>query len=494
MISITRSLINPLYRHIYLSRRSKYNESPTMAEPSLTTQTLYAELLDRCTTGSFEAEFPLNGSFVRVRVKDRNYWYFQQGTRDASGKQPRKYVGPDTPEVEQLIANHGHAKNDYRERRHLAASLRRAGFQSPPDGVGAVLQALSSAGIFRVRAVVVGTTAYQAYGPMLGIRLPHAALQTGDLDIAQFSAVSVAISKDEQTPPLLDILRQADPSFRAVPHTAAPTVAASYVSEQGFRVEVLTESRGPERDSPPRLPSIGTHAQPLRFLDFLIRDEVPAVILYDAGVLVNVPAPARYALHKLIVAQRRTKGTPKIDKDIQQAASLIDVLAQRRPADLREAWQEAVGRGPKWRELLTRGLRIIDPRIRDQALHVFGATRNILPDLDLTFADMPPRFDFSRETVVFEGIAGGQRMFCSISREALDDHFGADGMTKEERVEVFRRNRREIQELARLVYLNKPVPADGAVLITTADVPALRRWIKQANVKRTTSARKKIKR
>ncbi|MGH6974151.1 MAG: GSU2403 family nucleotidyltransferase fold protein [Stellaceae bacterium] len=451
---------------------------------SLTSQTIYAELTDRCATAAFDAEFPLNGSFVRVRIKERDYWYFQQGARDASGKQPRKYVGPDTPEIQEHIKNHGQAKNDYRERRHLVATLRRSGFQGPSEEAGHVLQALSDAGVFRMRACLVGTAAYQVYGPILGIRLPHAVLRTEDLDIAQFTAISIAIAKDEQTPPLLEILRQADRSFRAVPHNAEARATAAYVNGNGFRVEVLTENRGPERETPARLPAIGTYAQPLRFMDFLIREEIPAAILYDSGVLVNVPSPERYALHKLIVAQRRRAGAAKIDKDIKQAQALIDTLARRRPADLRDAWGEAAGRGPKWRNLLTTGLGMIASKARDQALFVFGASRNIVPGLDLHFADAAPRYDFSREAVTFEAKAGGERVLCAISREALEGHFGADNLTKDQRLDVFRRCRREIQEMARLTYLNRPVPADGAILITTADVPSLRHFTSRGAKKR----------
>jgi hypothetical protein len=462
---------------LYLFRHNKYNPAAMADKVSLTAQTAYAELVDRCTTAAFEAEFPLNGSFVRVPVKDRVYWYFQEGARDASGKQPRKYVGPDTPEIQQRIASHGQAKDDYKQRRHLAATLRREGFQSPLENAGRVLQVLSAAGIFRLRACIVGTAAYQVYGPMLGVRLPHATLQTGDLDIAQFTSISVAISEDEQTPPLLDILQQADPSFRPVPHIKAEATT-SYINDEGFRVEVLTENRGPEGDTPRQLPALGTHAQPLRFLDFLIYDEIPAIVLYNGGVLVNVPSPARYTLHKLIVAQRRKEGAAKIDKDIQQAGSLLSVLAQRRPNDLRDAWSEAIGRGKTWAELLARGLAQVSPRIRDQALHVFGATRSILPGQDIRFSDAPPRYDFSREAVVFQGDAGGERVLCAISREALEDHFEADGLTPKKRMEVFRQHRDEIQSMARLIYLDRVVPQDGAVLVTTADVESLRHQLK----------------
>jgi len=449
---------------------------------SLTTQTAYAELVDRCTTAAFQTEFPPSGSFVRVTVKERDYWYFQQGARDASGSQPRKYVGPDTPETRKRIEEHKREKDDYRERRHLIATLRRAGFQSPPDQVGPVLATLATAGVFRLRTCLIGTVAYQVYGPMLGVRLPHAILQTGDIDIAQFTAVSLAISKDEQMSSLLEVLQKADPSFRAVPHLKAGATG-SYVNGSGFRVDVLTENRGPDRDTPTRLPALGTHAVPLRFLDFLIYEEVPAVVLHDAGVLVNVPSPARYAVHKLIVAQRRKEGAAKIDKDLKQAEALINALAARRPHDLRDAWNEAVGRGPKWREMSTTGLSMIAPAVRDRALHVFGAVRSILPGHDLRFADAPPHYNFSHETVMFEAQAGRERVLCAISREALEDHFGADGLTKEGRLDVFRKHRKEIQEMARLVYLDRPVPADGAVLITTAEVARLREQLKPRRVR-----------
>jgi hypothetical protein len=40
---------------------------------SLMTQTVYAELVDSCTTAAFQTEFPPSGSFVRVTVKERVY-------------------------------------------------------------------------------------------------------------------------------------------------------------------------------------------------------------------------------------------------------------------------------------------------------------------------------------------------------------------------------------------------------------------------------------
>lgn len=441
---------------------------------SLTTQTLYAELVDRCAVAAFEAEFPLNGSFVRVRVKDRDYWYFQQGARDASGKQPRKYVGPDNDETRQRMADHGRAKNDHRERRRLISILRRSGYQSPPEVAGRILQVLSDVGVFRMRTCLVGTIAYQTYGAMLGVRLPHPSLQTQDLDIAQFTAVSLAIGEDERTPSLLEILQKADASFHAIPHIRKSEATVAYRNADGFRVDVLTENRGPERETPAALPAIGTHAQPLRFMDFLIHDDMRAAVLYDAGILVNVPSPERYALHKLIIAQRRQANPAKINKDIEQAGALLSALAAYKAIALREVWSEAFGRGPKWQRLLAVGLGMIATQVRDQVLHAVGAIRNIVPGSDIQFADARPRYDFDRDVVIFPAEdTRGDRVMCAISREALDDHYGTDGQTNDQRVETFRRHRQEIERMAREVYLHNPVPPDGSVLVKTADVPDL---------------------
>jgi hypothetical protein len=52
--------------------------------------------------------------------------------------------------------------------------------------------------------------------------------------------------------------------------------------------------------------------------------------------------------------------------------------------------------------------------------------------------------------VVFWGQDGETRVRCEISREALDDHFHSENKDK---LEVFRSNRRAIEEEARRKYL-----------------------------------------
>jgi hypothetical protein len=75
---------------------------------------------------------------------------------------------------------------------------------------------------------------------------------------------------------------------------------------------------------------------------------------YRRGVLVQIPRPERFAIHKLIVADRRRDGpnSLKAVKDRAQAEFLIEALAEDRPDDLAEAYGDAAARGPRWSQRL----------------------------------------------------------------------------------------------------------------------------------------------
>ncbi len=88
------------------------------------------------------------------------------------------------------------------------------------------------------------------------------------------------------------------------------------------------------------MPALGVSAQSLHHLNFLIAEPIPAVALYRGGILVQIPRPERYAIHKLIVADRRKRGPDAIKamKDRAQAEFLIEVMAEQRPDELAEAY------------------------------------------------------------------------------------------------------------------------------------------------------------
>ena len=99
-------------------------------------------------------------------------------------------------------------------------------------------------------------------------------------------------------------------------------------------------------------------AQALHHLNYLLAEPIKVAALYQSGVLVQVPRPERFAIHKLIVAARRRGDDHlKSSKDRAQAAFLIEALAEDRPDDLREAYADAKSLGPRWRERLNESLK-----------------------------------------------------------------------------------------------------------------------------------------
>jgi hypothetical protein len=341
-------------------------------------RTMFAELVQRSLDASFETDFSATGNFVRVPVKDRDYWYFEE----TQPTKTRKYVGPaDDPDVSGRVAAFQSVKNDLRSRRKLVSTLtREAGLMAPDRFTGDVVEALGRAGIFRLRCLLVGTVAFQTYAGHLGVKLPGASLQTGDADFAQHYSISSEVK--DSLPPVLDILREVDPTFRAVPHRSDPVRVTQFENAARYKVDFLTPNRGSDEhaDHASPMPALGgASAQPLRFLDFLIHEPIRTVMLHRSGVPVLVPSPERYAIHKLIVASRRhsdANGIAKREKDVYQASLLIEALEEtRRTDDLAEVFIEAWQRGNHWREAIIRGQNLLPNKQREKV----GATfRTIL--------------------------------------------------------------------------------------------------------------------
>ena len=359
-----------------------------LKEIDISYRTMFAELAQRTHDGQFLSDFPLEGWFVTVTVKGRDYWYFDLPTPE--GKDKRSYVGPQNDEeITTRVKAHKEIKDDLRERRRMVSTLRRAGLPGPDPFAGDVTKALADAGLFRLRAVLIGSVAFSTYAGMLGVRLPSSAMQTGDADFAQDFAISAGV--EDSLPPVLEVLQSVDPDFRAIPHQADKAKVVAFQNAKGYRVEFLTANRGSDAytSKPSPMPALGgASAENLRFLDFLIYEPVRTVLLFREGVNVLVPAPERYAVHKLIVSSRRrtdTLGRVKADKDLAQASLLFQALVEtRHDSELADAWEEASDRGDAWREGISSGLL----RLPAKGVEALGkALGSEMPDLEKMRAD-----------------------------------------------------------------------------------------------------------
>lgn len=222
--------------------------------------------------------------------------------------------------------------------------------QSVDAATGGLLNAPANAGVFRLGRTVIGTIALQLYEGELGIRLgTDDAARTSDVAFANFERLSLALSVEEQADRPIETV-MADFRLEAVPSLDQAKVWRWKQAKAGALVKFLTPSFQADEALRP-LPALGVTEQSLHFLNFLIADPIAAVVLYRSGVLVQVPRPEAFAVHKLIVADRRKEGSDslKAEKDRRQAALLIRVLSEDRPDELAEAFEEARGRGPRWR-------------------------------------------------------------------------------------------------------------------------------------------------
>ncbi len=349
-----------------------------MNRQPLNTHTLYAELLEQLV--ALEARRSvgsLPGCFTTKTVKGAAYWYYQQSLPGGGHRQV--YLGRRGEVLDRVVALFNRerpaVRADEEEIRRLCAQLR-AGEALATDAASArVLAALSDAGFFRCGGVLVGTHAFIALGNVLGIRWEGAALRTADIDVAAPRRLEVAF-QDAGTdiPLILDQLRMGFSPVPALDHRH-PSTSFS-VRGKALRLDLLTPETGAGGKGPVAIPRLNAAAQPLRFLDFLMSDAIPAGVIDGGGVLARVPAPARFALHKLLVNRERgAHEAAKAAKDLHQAAQVIEALAEDRPGDLESAWDDLASRGAGWVKRVQGSRRDIKgkfPRAADALAEVTG--------------------------------------------------------------------------------------------------------------------------
>lgn len=222
-------------------------------------------------------------------------------------------------------------------RRGLVTALRQAGAMLPNDSVGDIISSYRNKLTTR-GAVVIGSTAFAAYSNALGLTdVPKSMTATNDVDVAFQRAAAVV----------------------GPPQTAANS-ESRHKSIREASMDFVTPRLPGEPESGegvqhfawvPRLKSYA-HILPAD-RSLLITKPMDAVIVHDAGVLVQMPDPVRYALHKLAIGPSRSNAGKK-QKDREQATLLLEHAARGHPAKLQALLSEfvAYGNGALARPLL----------------------------------------------------------------------------------------------------------------------------------------------
>ncbi len=324
------------------------------SELGLSTQSAYAELFDAARAAELSRSVAdISGSFARKKVKGNDYWYFQY--TDLSGTLRQIYVGPDSESMRGLI---GQARQPRADR---VAALSRAAIALGCTGLlprhYRVVRRLSEYGFFKAGGVLIGTHAFLSYGNTFGVRWGDSS-RTQDVDFARAGkSLSIALPANIEvdTHGALESL-----GMGLLPVASlASRVGATYLNPKDpeFRIDFVT-TRGRSGDEPYEHPQLRVTLQPLKFIEYSLEHIQQAALLgNDGAVIVNVPHPARFALHKLIVfGEREGAFVAKSSKDLAQAAALLAYLKMHRPWEVEEAWRDLTNRGRGWVQRINRGI------------------------------------------------------------------------------------------------------------------------------------------
>lgn len=324
----------------------------TSAELSPAIQTLFADLLQQIETA------PAAGTSY---TRERDGIAYHYAKIPVGAGRIDKFLGrAGDPAAEAQVSELRRGMELARERRRTVAMLKRSGLAAPDRTLGATLDTIAHAGLFRRGAVLVGTAAYLLSEPLVGRRLPAPTLMTGDLDLATLDLALAA----EPPESMAAILRRADPSFSEVPPLDPRQPASRFGNRDGYLVDLVTQTRHRDDANPVPLTALAAGAAPLQHLAWLLAEPLPTLALWGSGVPVVIPQPARFAVHKLILAQRRhAVDRIKRAKDLAQAEALIAALERHDRFALEDALDDARAQGRQgWSDPIDRSLAEIRSR------------------------------------------------------------------------------------------------------------------------------------
>jgi hypothetical protein len=300
----------------------------------------------------------LPGGFARKVVSNHPYWYYQYKGPD--GKAVQLYVGPENDEARELMAEHANPSKHLAQAhlRKLCEAAQALGCTAVIPKHARVLKRLSDHGFFKAGSVLVGTHTFLSYQNLLGVHW-HDANTTQDLDFAHAGKnLTLALPANASIDTRAAI---ASLAMGFVPTASQTTYQKS--DEPDFDLDFLT-TKGRRGNAPVFVASLNITLQPLAFMEFSMEDTMVTTLLTSQGpIVVNIPRPERYCVHKLIIhGERGQDMRTKANKDLVQAAALMAYLFDNDTDALQEAWRNAVSRGAGWKKRAHAGAQ----RVADQ--------------------------------------------------------------------------------------------------------------------------------
>lgn len=324
----------------------------------------YSELLQNCIRPISDGS---NLSFKNKAINGKRYWYLYISV---GSTRREHYLGEETTELLDRIDDEKalweSETDDRKLRQRLVNMLIGGGMKTVGKDEGKVISLLERNGVFLAGAALVGTFAFRAYANMLGVSW-ESDIGTQDIDIAADNHYSLALPRARSPIHIGQLILDSGMGFVEVPALNRKQPSTSFkIRGRELIVDVLAPMRGRETSRPVHLTDFGTYASPLRDLDYLLQDIQPVVLLHAHGIMVNVPAPGRFAIHKCVTSLKRPAAfAAKALKDRNQAEQIFRVLLEDRPSDITLAYDAAKAQGEKFVRNFEAGLELLNPTLAD---------------------------------------------------------------------------------------------------------------------------------
>lgn len=271
---------------------------------------------------------------LKQRTQSGNrYWVRAFTTID--GRMTDEYIGPVASVEASAIERIRHEIELAKALASSSAALRLFGYQRLDRKPAAVLEVLFNRGLIAAGLSLVGSHAYGALLNDLGIIA--AAYKTQDIDVARNRPLAIVLHEGAT---FASVLRDSGLNFVPVPGMPSGRPSASYKLPGAELLAVDLLVPGPTTGAVVPVAELGTHAQSVRLLDYLVDDPVDSIALSPNQVIpVKVPAPERFLVHKLFSSQARRGDRDKAGKDLGQAAVLAAAVEDETPGRVLDAFR-----------------------------------------------------------------------------------------------------------------------------------------------------------
>jgi hypothetical protein len=308
------------------------------------------------------------GGLKQRTQSGKRYWVRAFTTVD--GRMTDEYIGPVASVAASRVER---MRNEIELAKALAsgsAALRLFGYQRIDRRPAAVLEVLFNRGLIGAGLTLVGSHAYGALLNELGI--VAAAYRTQDIDVARNRPLAVALSEGGG---FASLLEESGLDFVPVPGMPSDKPSASFKLPGADLLAVDLLVPGSRTGAIVPVPELRAHAQTVRLLDYLIDDAIDAIVLSPNQVIpVRVPAPERFAVHKLFSSQARRGDRDKAGKDLGQAAVLAAAVEEETPGRILDALRRVpIADRPTVRRGAAAAARLVDaahPAGRDALLKI----------------------------------------------------------------------------------------------------------------------------